>query len=308
MEEVIGKVVLKLDDYCGKDLYSEGEAEDRLLAAVKDHNEEEYNRLIAESGSWSMLYHLSDIREAVADFLNIGKTDTVLEVGAGCGAVTGAFAKKAGKVTCVDLSKKRSMINAYRHRDMDNIEIHVGNFQDVEKHLEEKFDVVTLIGVFEYAGSYIDSDNPYEDMLKLLKGHLKEGGRIITAIENKYGLKYFAGCREDHTGGFYDGIKGYKGIEGVRTFSKNGLRNLAETLDMEIFFYYPYPDPLDLAMQSELYTYTCEPIPMRDILGDDYVYDKEKDDFIAISVCHNMVRHYQVTHSICSIEEALGKE
>ena len=47
---------------------------------------------------------------------------------------------------------------------------------------------------------------------------------------------------------------------------------------------------------------------MRDILGDDYVYDKEKDDSIAISVYHNMVRHYQVTHSICSIEEALGKE
>ncbi len=76
----------------------------------------------------------------------------------------------------------------------------------------------------------------------------------------------------------------------------------------ELTFYYPYPDPLDLAMQSELYTYTCEPIPMRDILGDDYVYDKGKDDFIAISVYHNMVRHYQVTHSICSIEEALGKE
>lgn len=76
----------------------------------------------------------------------------------------------------------------------------------------------------------------------------------------------------------------------------------------ELTFYYPYPDPLDLAMQSKLYTYTCEPIPMRDILGDDYVYDKEKDDFIAISVYHNMVRHYQVTHSVCSIEEALGKE
>lgn len=78
--------------------------------------------------------------------------------------------------------------------------------------------------------------------------------------------------------------------------------------EKELTFYYPYPDPLDLAMQSKLYTYTCEPIPMRDILGDDYVYDKEKDDFIAISVYHNMVRHYQVTHSICSIEEALGKE
>ena len=88
MEERIGNVILRLDDYCGKDLYSEGPAEDELLRLVREHREEEYNRLIAESGSWSMLYHLSDLREAVADFLDIEKNETVLEVGSGCGAVT----------------------------------------------------------------------------------------------------------------------------------------------------------------------------------------------------------------------------
>ena len=61
--------------------------------------------------------------------------DKVLEVGSGCGAITGALARKAGSVTCVDLSKKRSMINAYRHSDYDNITIHVGNFPDISSTL-----------------------------------------------------------------------------------------------------------------------------------------------------------------------------
>ena len=63
--------------------------------------------------------------------LPIKKTDKVLEVGSGCGAITGALSRKAGSVTCVDLSKKRSMINAYRHSESENVTIHIGNFTDV---------------------------------------------------------------------------------------------------------------------------------------------------------------------------------
>ncbi len=240
--ERIGNVELNYDNYPGKDLYSEGEAEEQLLSTVREHRCEEYNRLIAESGSWSMLYHLSDIRENIVDFLPVNKDDTVLEIGAGCGAITGALAIKAQKVTCIELSKKRSLINAERHRELSNIEIRVGNFQDIEKELTDKFDYIMLIGVLEYAGSYIDSDSPYEKMLQMLKCHLKEGGSIIIAIENKYGLKYFAGCREDHTGTYYTGIEGYPGIDEVRTFSRKGLERLAEKTGLVSEFYYPYPD------------------------------------------------------------------
>lgn len=66
-------------------------------------------------------------------------------------------------VDAVELSMKRSLINAYRHQKADNITIKVGNFQEVEQHLEKKYDVITLIGVFEYACSYIDSEQPYAE-------------------------------------------------------------------------------------------------------------------------------------------------
>lgn len=79
--------------------------------------------------------------------------------------------------------------------------------------MEERFDYVTLIGVLEYAKSYIGKDNPYPEYLEKINRLLKPGGKILIAIENRLGLKYFAGCREDHVGREFVGIEGYPGID-----------------------------------------------------------------------------------------------
>jgi len=240
--EYIGKVALHYDCYSGKDLYEDG-SEDELLNIVSNHGENEYNSIIDQRKDWAILYHLSDIRENIVDWMPIGKSDEVLEIGAGCGAITGALARKAAHVDCIELSRKRSLVNATRHKDMDNIDIQVGNFQDVEKSLTKKYQYITLIGVLEYAASYIKSDEPYVEFLNIIKKHLAPEGKIVVAIENKYGLKYWAGCKEDHLGTYYSGIEGYIGVDSVKTFSKNGLLKLGEEsglTDME--FYYPYPD------------------------------------------------------------------
>jgi len=63
--------------------------------------------------------------------------------------------------------------------------------------------IICLIGVFEYGQAYIGGKTPYEDFLKILQKHLAPDGRIVIAIENKYGLKYFAGCKEDHLGSWF---------------------------------------------------------------------------------------------------------
>ena len=251
----IGNITLDLSMYGGNDGYSEGYIEDELLKAVQYHTENEYNGVIAASRKWGILYHLSHIRGNIVDFLPITENQKVLEVGAGCGAVTGTIASKAGKVTCIELSLKRSMINAERNKERKNIEIKVGNFQDIEKKLTEKYDYIMLIGVFEYAGSYINDPSPYEKFLEILSSHLAQGGQIVIAIENKYGMKYFAGCREDHTGIYYDGIEGYRNTDDVKTFSRDALIKLAKSRGMECEFYYPYPDyklPMTIYSDSRL--------------------------------------------------------
>lgn len=239
--EYVGKVMLDYEFYGGTDLYVDG-SEEELLDIVKQYNSGEYNKVIDEKKKWPILYHLSNLRGNIVDCIPFTKNDKVLEIGAGCGAITGTIAKKAGKVDCIELSRIRSLVNAERNRHMDNIVITVGNFQDIETKITEKYDYITLIGVLEYAGKYIASDNPYKDFIIMLKKHLNENGKIVLAIENKYGLKYWAGCREDHLGTYFSGIEGYVDSD-VRTFSKNELQQIFEDCGLnDIMFYYPYPD------------------------------------------------------------------
>lgn len=241
--EQIGRVVLDYRRYPGEDFYCDGVTEDVLLDIVQNEPKERYPAVIREKCSWEALYHLSDLRENIVEWLPMDKSMKVLEVGSGCGAITGSFARKAGSVTCVDLSRKRSLINAHRHKDCGNITIHVGNFQDIEPDLPADYDYVCLIGVFEYGQSYIGTDTPFTDFYKIVKRHVKPGGRIVIAIENKMGLKYWAGCREDHLGTFFSGLEDYPDGGAVRTFSKNGLEEILKTCgETNYHFYYPYPD------------------------------------------------------------------
>lgn len=243
MIEHIGKIALDLSKYPGEDFYCDGAVEDEILDIVRNLSPVEYRKTIEERKNWPVLYHLSPLRENIVDWIPMDKNAKVLEVGSGCGAITGALARKAGSVTCVDLSKKRSMINAYRHTECDNVTIHVGNFKDIEPDLPNDFDYICLIGVFEYGQSYIGGDTPFEDFLKILTPHLAENGRIVIAIENKYGLKYFAGCKEDHLGTYFSSIENYANGGGVRTFSRRGLERIFRNCGVQqAAFYYPYPD------------------------------------------------------------------
>ena len=74
-----------------------------------------------EKKSWPILYHFSYLRENIIRWLPMDGSENVLEIGAGPGAITGALCEKGRQVTVIDLSKKRCLINAYRHKDCDNL-------------------------------------------------------------------------------------------------------------------------------------------------------------------------------------------
>jgi hypothetical protein len=234
---------LDLTYYPGEDFYSDGDIEDEMLDIAKNNPVSEFPRIIEEKRSWPIFYHFSPFRANIIDWIPFKKTDKVLEIGSGCGAITGAIAKRAGSVTCIDLSKKRSLVNAYRNREYDNFKIMVGNFKDIEPHLDTDYDYVLLIGVFEYGQAYIGGDTPYEDFMTICNRHRKADGRMVIAIENKFGLKYFAGCREDHLGTYYSGLEGYHEGGSARTFTRHGLEKILKKTGIDEYeFYYPYPD------------------------------------------------------------------
>lgn len=224
--------------------YSDGtEAENYLEECIKNATDLSFDsvELAKYIRDWPSEYHLSPKRNNLLRCLNLKKTDTVLELGAGCGSITRYLGENTGQVIAVEGSQKRAKINALRCRNLDNVNVICSNFQDLE--LTEKFDIVTLIGVLEYSGKYIEAENPYQLALENAKKFLKEDGILVIAIENKFGMKYFAGCSEDHTGLLFDGIEGYPSKYPVRTFGKKELQDLLKISGFNCHqFLYPFPD------------------------------------------------------------------
>ena len=260
---------LNLEFYTGADYYSDGDIEDELLEIVKNHSD--YNHILANDNRWPILYHLSPIRQNIINWYPFKENANCLEIGGGCGAITGALCQSLAEVKVVELSKRRAKINYERHKTYSNLEIMVGNLNDIK--FEEKFDYITLIGVLEYAGSFTKTDHPYSDFLKQIKQFLKPDGKLIIAIENRYGLKYFSGAKEDHTAKAFDGITGYINNDTVRTFGKQELETLLTQSGYTIQeFYYPHPD-----YKMPLEIHTSDWLPSKnELLSPTPNYDYEK--------------------------------
>lgn len=238
---------INYDYYAGTDAYSDGDIENTLLKMVE--RKAELEEMKDEEVSYPVLYHLSHLRENIINWYPIGKDQTVLEIGSGCGAITNALCKKAKRVVSVELSKRRALINYTRNKEKSNLEIIVGNLNDIV--FKETFDYVILNGVFEYALSFIEDEEPYIKLLNLCKNYLKPSGRILIAIENRLGMKYFTGAGEDHTKNYFLGLNAYEGNHSVRTFSKSEWKTMLDRCGLNCRFYYPYPD---YKFPEEIYT------------------------------------------------------
>jgi 2-polyprenyl-3-methyl-5-hydroxy-6-metoxy-1,4-benzoquinol methylase len=239
MASKIGNVELILDHHGGNEEYSDGDIENDIL----DHmvRRTDSSEVISKDPRWPIIYHLWPKRENLLDWYDFRPDASLLEVGAGCGALTGLFCRKVKDVVAVEISARRAKIIATRHQQEQNLQVYAGRLQDIP--LQKKFDYVTLIGVLEYAGIYHHSNDPYDDFLYSMRKLLKDDGTLILAIENKLGLKYWAGAPEDHTGKMFEGLEGYVENKGLRTFGRIELQGMLEKAGFsQCDFYYPLPD------------------------------------------------------------------
>jgi glycosyltransferase involved in cell wall biosynthesis/SAM-dependent methyltransferase len=190
---------------------------------------------------WPTFYHLFSARTNILrPFESLIKGD-VLEIGAGCGAITRYLGESGANVLALEGSLRRAAIARARTRDLENVMVVAERFDQLR--CDSRFDVVTLIGVLEYANLFIPGDNPANSMLQHVRSLLKSGGTLIIAIENQLGLKYFAGAPEDHVGQQMYGIEGRYRTDQPQTFGRAILTSLlAKSGFGHVEFLAPFPD------------------------------------------------------------------
>lgn len=235
--------VWRRPDFKGID-YSDGdEVENRIEQIVATTTDlrvlsDELSQHITD---WPSRYHLASARANILRPLEAELGVEVLEIEAGCGAITRFLGESGASVVAVEGSLRRARIARLRTRDLENISIVAENFEYFK--CNQKFDFVTLIGVLEYASIFMLGDNPALKMLARARSFLKPNGRIIVAIENKLGLKYLAGAPEDHVSLPFFGVEDRYSSGSARTYGREQLQQLLTQAGfMKSEFLAPFPD------------------------------------------------------------------
>ncbi len=214
--------------------------------------------------NWPTRYHLSHKRvnllEGMKELFN--PEWSVLELGAGTGALTLWLSEFFKKVDAVEGSPLRAEVMKARLKNRANVKIIVNDIRSIS--LEDKYDMIIIVGVLEYIPYFSNISQPLDacvNFLKRIKTYLNEKGILLLAIENKIGVKYLAGCTEDHSGKLFNGIADYPEHSPI-TFSRKELEYLLMRAGYNsIKFYHLFPDYKfpDLFLNDELERFNIDP-------------------------------------------------
>ena len=228
--------------YCDGD-----EAEQYLLEVIRQARDVSSLSLELQEKirDWSSKYHLCASRANLLRGLSLQSGARALELGAGCGAITRYLGEAGLRVDAVEGSARRAEIARMRCRDLANVLVVQGNFNDLQLP-EAEYEYIFLIGVLEYAAMFQDAASDEEALRALLQrveAALRPGGVVCMALENRMGLKYWLGCNEDHYDRPFVGLYDYPLDKGIRTYDRERLTSLITAGTLKACRYlYPFPD------------------------------------------------------------------
>jgi SAM-dependent methyltransferase len=128
----------------------------------------------------------------------------ILDLGAGWGQLALPLARHHGvQVTALEPTPERlAFIRAAATQEqlVDRLHFVQARFQELE--FEPSFDLICCVGVLEWVPKF-QPGQPRAvqlEFMRHMRAALRPGGQCCVGIENRFGLKYLLGARDDHTG------------------------------------------------------------------------------------------------------------
>ena len=128
----------------------------------------------------------------------------VLDIGAGWGQLALPLARHDNvHVAALEPTPERLAFiraAAAQERLSDRLQFIQAQFQELE--FAPSFDLICCVGVLEWVPKFSPGDprDLQVQFLRRMRAALRPGGKCCVGIENRLGLKYLLGARDDHTG------------------------------------------------------------------------------------------------------------
>lgn len=207
---------------------------------VSKYKEKEYEEKMVEIDS-NKLQHFSTLGQNILNWYSFKENSSVLEIGGNLGELTGILCQNSKQVITIEEDLKRAELISKRHKDKENLEIIVGDFDNID-FKGMKFDYITLIGSLPYVSKTAKISS--QEFISKLDSLLKPDGKLLIAVDNRFGMKYFAGNPDSYLNKKFVTLLNYNNEpEKIETYTR---QKLIDILDLNNYkakkFYYPLPD------------------------------------------------------------------
>lgn len=202
---------------------------------------ENYTEILINDSRWEVFQHLSPMRKSLFNWYDFGDDIELLEVGGGFGSLTSLFCEKCKYVVALEKNITRAKAIRIRCQKYNNLKVCAMDIKDY--CTDKKYDVIVMAGVLERIANGKKERESYIDFLKYIVHFLKPTGKVLVAVDNKYGLQSFCGAPEKYTGIPFAGINGYQEETLGYTFDRMEIKDIIRDAGLSYTkFYYPLPD------------------------------------------------------------------
>ena len=162
------------------------------------------------------------------------KDEEILEIGLSSNELTKMLCSKVKNVTIFETDENK--ISEIEQNNLSNLNI-------LNKLNEKTYDTILLIGAISRLKDLFNENLSLKKIIKKLELNLKEQGKFIIAVDNKFGLRYFAGNPENIYNKRFESLYGYNNeTEKTESFTRKKLVDIFDNHEYKYNFYYPLPD------------------------------------------------------------------
>lgn len=199
----------------------------------------DFSNILSKDERLEVTFYLSELANGLFGWYPFQEGCRILQVGSWFGAFTELLCSRSDQIVVIEEDAYRAHMTEKRLGYLNNLNVLHTNMVVYSNTCSTEYDYV-IFAVDEYADEF-PTPEAYTEIIDAAKKVMGMKGKLLFAIPNRFGLKYFCGEPDPYTKVRFDGMT--ENNSGLYRFDRKELLEFIKSFGFRyVKMYYPMPD------------------------------------------------------------------
>lgn len=199
----------------------------------------DFSNILSEDERLEVVFYLSELANGLLGWYPFRKDCRILQIGSWFGAFTEMLCARSDHTVVIEQDAYRARMTGKRLAYLNHLDVIHTSMAAYSDICNTKFDYV-VFAVDEYADEF-PSPEAYATVINAARKVMDSKGKLLFALPNRFGLRYFCGEPDPYTKVRFDGMT--ENNSGLYRFGRKELLEFIKSCGFPyVKLYYPMPD------------------------------------------------------------------